>query len=168
MNARTLIHFARCVAASCTLIMLLGAGRTCLGSGHGKAAAAPAHGESAGGHGGHGAEDSGVKGNGIELGQFKIRSDYPAEAQKSTVRFVLYAAIKPEMHDEMDRLVEHHQTKIRDEIITATRLTPLGVFEEPDLTTFRRRIQIRLRRTLPELKVEGLYISDFGLIVKSL
>jgi hypothetical protein len=156
---------------------MLDTGRTCFGSGHGKpakAAKAPADGESGGGHGnqgdhgGHGTEDSGVKGSGIELGQFKIRSDYPAEAQKSTVRFVLYAAIKPEMYDEIDRLVEHHKTKIRDEIITATRLTPLGVFEEPDLTTFRRRIQIRLRRTLPELKVEGLYISDFGLIVKSL
>ena len=68
----------------------------------------------------------------------------------------------------MESLVEHHQTKIRDEIITATRLTPLGVFEEPDLTKFRRRIMIHLRRTLPELAVDGLYISDFGLIVKSL
>jgi len=180
MNTQTLRKFARSVAASATLIMVFAADRTCLGSDHGshgksaKPAKAQAHSESneghGGGHGEHGghAEEPAVKSSGIELGQFKIRSDYPAEAQKSTVRFILYAAIKPELYDEMESLVEHHQTKIRDEIIIATRLTPLGVFEEPDLTTFRRRIIIRLRRTLPDLVVEGLYISDFGLIVKSL
>ena len=164
MSVPALTHIARCVAFSCTLIVLLGGGRTCFG-GHGKAAEGPAHGESAEVKGG---ENSGVKGSGIELGEFKIRSDYPAEAQKSTVRFVLYAAIKPELYDQMQQVVKDHQTKLRDEIITATRLTPLGVFEEPDLTTFRRRILIRLRRTLPQLVVEGFYISDFGLMVKSL
>ena len=115
MCARTLRKLARCFAVSATLVMVLDTGRTCLGSGHGKpakAAKAPAHGESGGGHGGHGRdqgghgghgghgeEPSGVKSSGIELGQFKIRSDYPAEAQKSTVRFILYAAIKPELYD---------------------------------------------------------------------
>ena len=164
MNVRTLRNFAHSCAACGTLIAALGIGRTSF-AGHGKAEEEPSHTESAEAHGG---ENSGVKGNGIELGQFKIRSDYPAEAQKSTVRFVLYAAIKPEHIDEMQHLVEEHQIKLRDEIITATRLTPLGVFEEPNLTTFRRRILIRLRRTLPELAVEELYVSDFGLMVKSL
>ena len=68
----------------------------------------------------------------------------------------------------MKHLVAAHQQKIRDEIITTTRLTPLGVFQEADLATFRRRILIRLRRTLPELGIDRLYVSDFGLIVKSL
>jgi len=105
---------------------------------------------------------------GIMLGEFSIRSDYPAEAQKSTVRFVLYAAVKGDRLVAMDRLVDKNRQKLRDEVITATRLTPLGVFEEPDLKTFRRRILIRLRRTIPDLAVEGFYISDFGLTVKSL
>jgi len=164
MSVLRLHHSLRFFAAGCTLFAALGACRTSL-AGHGKADEGPTHAESAEVKGG---ENSGVKGNGIELGQFKIRSDYPAEAQKSTVRFVLYAAIKPEQIDDMQRLVKQHQTKLRDEIITATRLTPLGVFEEPNLTTFRRRIMIRLRRTLPELAVEQLYVSDFGLMVKSL
>jgi hypothetical protein len=111
------------------------------------------------------ASASGVRG--IELGEFNIRSDYPAEAEKSTVRFVLYAAVKAERLTATDRLVEQHRQKLRDEVITATRLTPLGVFEEPDLKTFRRRILIRLHRTVPEFVVEDLYVSDFGLKVKS-
>jgi len=106
--------------------------------------------------------------HGIKLGEFKIRSDYPAEAQKSTVRFVLYAAVKEDRQADMERVVSHHQEKLRDEIITTTRLTPLGMFEEADLKAFRRRMFVRLHRTVPELVIDDLYISDFGLIVKSL
>ena len=105
---------------------------------------------------------------GIEMGEFSIRSDYPAEAQKSTIRFTLYAAVKSDRLASTNRIVDEHRQKLRDEVITATRLTPLGVFEEPDLKTFRRRILIRLRRTIPEFVVEELYVSDFGLLVKSL
>ena len=142
-----------------------GAGRVCVASSGGH-----------GGHDAHGSEHaeaeelevsaSGI--SGIELGEFKIRSDYPVEAQKSTVRFVLYAAVKGEKSPEMRRLVEKHEQKLRDLIITTTRLAPLAVFEEPDLATFRRRLLIRMRRTLPELVVDDLYVSEFSLIVKSL
>ena len=111
-------------------------------------------------------DDSSV--HGIKLGEFKIRSDYPAEAQKSTVRFVLYAAVKEDRLASMETIVSQHREKLRDEVITATRLTPLGMFEQPDLKAFRRRIFIRLHRTVPELVIDDLYISDFGLIVKSL
>jgi hypothetical protein len=106
--------------------------------------------------------------HGIKLGEFKIRSDYPAEAQKSTVRFVLFAAVKEDRLPAMESIVSQHRQKLRDEVITATRLTPLGMFEEADLKAFRRRIFVRLHRTVPELVIDDLYISDFGLIVKSL
>lgn len=106
--------------------------------------------------------------HGIKLGDFKIRSDYPAEAQKSTVRFVLFAAVKGDHFAAMEEIVDEHREKLRDEVITATRLTPLGVYQEPDLKRFRRRIFVRLHRTVPELMIDDLYISDFGLLVKSL
>jgi hypothetical protein len=106
--------------------------------------------------------------HGIKIGEFKIRSDYPAEAQKSTVRFVLFAAVKGDRLSAMEAIVSEHREKLRDEVITATRLTPLSMFEEPDLKSFRRHIFIRLHRTVPELVIDDLYISDFGLIVKSL
>lgn len=105
---------------------------------------------------------------GVEIGDYRIRSDYPAEAQKCTVRFILYVSVRGDKLAKMDRLIKEHRQKIRDEVITATRLSPLGVFEEPDLKTFRRRILMRFRRTIPELVVEDLFVSDFGLSVKSL
>lgn len=105
---------------------------------------------------------------GLSLGDYRIRSYYPVDAQKSTVRFTLYASIKSDHFEPAERLVEEHREKIRDVILTATRLAPLAVFQEPSLDTFRRRILVRLRREFPQLNVDALYISDFDLVIKSL
>ena len=109
-----------------------------------------------------------AKVRGAELGEFRIRAYYPVEAQKSTVRFVLCATVASERFAETQRIVESRQNKLRDQVITATRMTPLTVFDEPGLESFRRRILMRLRRALPELAIDDLYVSDFQLTVKSL
>jgi len=109
-----------------------------------------------------------VKIRGVELGEYKIRAYYPVDAQKSTVRFVLHAAVATERFAEAQQVVETRRHKLRDEVITATRMTPLAVFDEPGLTSFRRRILVRLRRTLPELPIDDVFVSDFQLTVKSL
>lgn len=128
------------------------------------------------GHGGHHAaaaevEDdiaSDAKIRGVELGEYKTRAYYPVEAQKSTVRFVLFATVPGERFHETQQLVESRQHKLRDQVITATRMAPLAVFDEPGLESFRRRILMRLRRALPELVIDDVYVSDFQLTVKSL
>jgi hypothetical protein len=165
LNFRRFLIGSACLALASWVVpqnRLLAASHAA-GESHGsESAAAPSEGR-------HGEpEQSEVKSSGIKLGEFQIRSDYPAEAQKSTVRFVLFATVAPEHFAEMEVLAEERRQKIRDEIIITTRLTPLGIFQESDLATFRRRILIRLRRTLPELNIEQLYVSDFGLSVKSL
>lgn len=154
-----LLRIGRAVVLTAATLVALGVCRECVAS-HGAAEHEPAEAVE------EATSDS--KTGGIKLGEFRIRSDYPAEAQKSTVKFVLYAAVKGDQSADMKRLVEEHQQKLRDQIITATRLAPLAVFEEPDLATFRRRLLIRLRRVMPELVVEDLYITDFNLLVKSL
>jgi hypothetical protein len=105
---------------------------------------------------------------GLELGEYRIRAYYPVESQKSTVRFVLHAAVASERLAEAERMVENRRHKLRDEVITATRMTPLALFDEPGLTSFRRRILVRLRRMLPELPIDEVFVSDFQLTVKSL
>src|SRR6185295_13366985 len=105
--------------------------------------------------------ESGNAIHGVSLGEYRIRSYYQVDAQKSTVRFTLFATVKGEHFGEMQRLVEEHRQKLRDQVIMATRLAPLTVFQEPDLATFRRRILVRLRRAIPELAIEDLYVSEF-------
>lgn len=171
MLVRASLRFAANVSAAAIVAYALGAGQMCLASEHG----APKHGASKPAeeakHGeGEVAEEDSADANigGIKLGEFKIRSDYPVEAQKSTVRFVLFAAVKAENSAEMRQVVEDHEQRLRDLIITTTRLLPLIVFEEPDLATFRRRLLVRVRRALPQLAVDDLYVTDFSLVVKSL
>jgi hypothetical protein len=105
---------------------------------------------------------------GIELGEFRIRAYYPVQAQKSMVRFVLHANVRGERYAETKRLVQNRQHKIRDQVITATRLVPLAELDQADLASFRRRILLRLRRTLPELEISDVYVSNFELKVQSL
>jgi hypothetical protein len=131
----------------------------------------------ASGHGAHAQPDSedevavdvpGVTIRGVDLGEYRVRANYPVEAQKSTVTFVLHAAVPSENFAEARRLVESRRHRVRDQVITATRMTPLALLDEPGLTSFRRRILLRLRRALPELPIDDVYVSDFQLTVKSL
>ncbi len=109
-----------------------------------------------------------VKTRGIDLGEFRIQSHYPVDVQKSTVRFVLYASVATERYAEMKRLVDAHEHKLRDQVIIATRMTPLAAFDEPGLESFRRRMFLRMRRALPELAIDDVHVSEFQLTVKSL
>jgi hypothetical protein len=129
--------------------------------GHEHAAEAPAAETNA-------ADEAGKAIHGVSLGEYRIRSYYQVDAQKSTVRFSLFATVKDEHFKDVQALVEEHRQKLRDQVIMATRLSPLSVFQEPDLATFRRRVLVRLRRAIPELAIEDLYVSEFDLVIKSL
>jgi hypothetical protein len=132
----------------------------------------------ASGHGsaGHSAEDveaeadeeSDAKIRGVELGEYRIRAYYPVEAQKSTVRFVLFATVSGERYSETRHLVEARRHKLRDQVIITSRQMPLATFDEPELATFRRRILLRLRRALPDLVIDDVYVSEFQLTVQTL
>jgi hypothetical protein len=137
-------------------------------SGHAPAA----HG---GGHG-HGEEpvaevwdaSLGIKDRGVELGEYHIRAYYPVQAQKSTVRFVLHAKVPAERYSDISQVVTSRLNKLRDQVIIATRMMPLALFDEPGLESFRRRILMRLKRAVPELEIDDVLVSDFNLEVQSL
>ena len=149
------------LAAVAVLAVGLGSGRVSFASDHG---AAPAH-----GHGGHSSDvDSASSSTAVELGEYRIRSYYPVQAQKSIVRFMIYATALPDRLAEAQQLAARRRHKIRDQIVAATRMMPLTEFDDPDLKRFRRRILLRLRRALPQLPIEDIYISNFELQVQSL
>lgn len=128
----------------------------------------------ASGHGSHAEpeeaeiDEADAKNHGIELGDFRIRSYYPVQARKSIVRFVLYATAKEGHFAETKQLVQSREHKVRDLVITATRLVPLAEFDEAELSSFRRRILLRLRRAIPELAIKDVFVSEFELKVQSL
>jgi hypothetical protein len=81
---------------------------------------------------------------------------------------VLFATAADENLADARRIAHQRKHKIRDQVIAAARMLPLGEFDEPDLKRFRRRILLRLRRTVPELLLDDVYVSDFQLKVQSL
>ena len=157
MFSRPVLCYACRIAAVAVALTV----RSAVGSSHGHGGEAPAAEEEV-------EEEAGKSTYGVSLGEYRIRAYHQVDAQKSTVRFSLYATVKSENLREIKHLVEEHQQKLRDQIIMATRLAPLAVFQEPDLATFRRRVLLRLRRVLPDLAIEDLYVSEFDLTIKSL
>jgi hypothetical protein len=127
--------------------------------------AAADHGESAAATDDSGASQAAA--GGVALGDYRIRVYHPIEAQKSTVTFTLYAHVARENVSEFALLLEHRRQKVRDQVILATRLAPLVDYDDPVLGDFRQRILLRLRRMLPELAIEDLYVSDFELEVRA-
>lgn len=125
----------------------------------------------ASGGGGHGAaeEEVAVESTtgfrGVELGEFSIRTIRTVPARRHQVSFVLFATIKSEHYKEFDKLYRQRTNKVRDQVIAATRLVPIEDYDDPELTRFRRRILLRLRRTLPELAIDNVFVSDFHLSI---
>jgi hypothetical protein len=110
--------------------------------------------------------ESGI--HGASLGDFRIRAYYPVEAKRSTVTFTLFAVVATENVAEFERLLENRRHKARDQVIVATRLVPLADFDDPELKEFRRRILLRLRRMLPELAIDDIYVSNFQFEVRDI
>jgi hypothetical protein len=150
----------RCAVFAAALAGIVSTAGVSRASGHG----APSHAEE---EPAEAVDYSGLKTRGIDLGEYRIRAYYPVDAQKSTVRFVLHVAVASERYAQLQRLADAHEHKLRDQVITATRMSPLAIFDEPGLESFRRRVYLRLRRALPELAIDDVYVSEFQLTVKT-
>jgi hypothetical protein len=104
---------------------------------------------------------------GIELGKFSLRTHRAVPTQMNRVTFTLYATVPADEAEHFQQLLEHRQNKVRDQVIVATRLVPVEEYDDPEFTKFRRRILLRLRRTMPELMIGGVYVGDFNLVVEN-
>ena len=104
---------------------------------------------------------------GIELGKFSVRTHRAVPAQMNRVSFTLYARVSAEEAKHFAQLLDHRENKVREQVIVATRLVPVEEFDDAEFTKFRRRILLRLRRSLSELTMDDVYVSDFELVVEN-
>ena len=100
------------------------------------------------------------------MGEFQIRTSNSVLSRKDNVVFILHATVKNDDYPAFDRHYRNHKNKVRDQVVTATRLVPIEDYDDPELKKFRRRLLLRLRRALPELPIADVYISDFALSVE--
>jgi flagellar basal body-associated protein FliL len=125
------------------------------------------HSENKAAEGGEGEKKPSAEANGVELGKFSVRMHRAVPTQTNRVSFTLFAALKSEDSKHLQQLLENRQNKVRDQVIMATRLVPVEEYDDAELTKFRRRILLRLRRTMPELMIEDVFVSDFNLVVEN-
>jgi hypothetical protein len=132
-----------------------------------------------GGHGGHGeaapakaeadpvSDPSADGSRAVKLGEFSIRVYHTVSTRKDNVSFILQAVVSKDKYEAFEHIYSHRKNKVRDQVVVATRLVPIDDYDDPELKKFRRRILLRLRRTLPELPIEDVYLSDFSLMSES-
>lgn len=117
----------------------------------------------ASGGGGHAAPaaDEGPAIKAVSLGQYLISDLRAVEGAKLRVSFELYLDADEEHSHELRELVGAYKHRIRSEVITAIRTCEQTDFEEPDLARMRSRVIARLKRALPELPIDKLYVGAF-------
>jgi hypothetical protein len=93
---------------------------------------------------------------------------HTVSSRQDGVSFILYATVKNDDFKHFHQLFANRKVKIRDQVVVATRLVPIEDYDDPELARFRRRILLRLRRTMPELAIDNVYVSDFSLSAKTL
>lgn len=112
-------------------------------------------------------EESADGSRAVKLGEFAVRVYHTISSRKDKVSFVLHAVVNKDNFETFEHYYSHRQNRVRDQIVVATRLVPIDDYDDPELKKFRRRIVLRLRRTLPELPIDDVYLSDFSLSSES-
>jgi hypothetical protein len=101
-----------------------------------------------------------------KLGEFTVKNFRPVEQEQLVIRLAVYAEVAQDDKTRFEALWPSHQQRVRSQIITATRILSPQEFDDPQLQALRRRIYLRLRRTLPDLPIEQIYVSDFSYLVE--
>lgn len=100
------------------------------------------------------------------LGEFVLKDHHPVEQEQVKVFLTLHAEVPHADAARFEKMWPEYEHRVRSQVITATRLvTPLE-FDDPELKALLRRIYLRLRRALPELPIEQVYVSDFSYLVE--
>lgn len=100
---------------------------------------------------------------GFELGSFVLKDYQPIEDITLRLIFTVHASVDEESSKEFSKLLASRSHRVRDQVITAARLSSIEELQDPDLRMLRRRIQLRLKHSLPELHIAGIHLSEFQL-----
>lgn len=98
----------------------------------------------------------------LELGEYSLREVRGAEGEKLRVEFVLYASVDPKFYDQIKTLHKKLKHRVREQVLIAARMCETKDFLEPGLERLKRRIMLRMKRTLPLMRFEALHLYDYS------
>lgn len=103
---------------------------------------------------------------GFDLGEYLIKDLRAAESATTRLSFTLHTSVPGNTAEKFGALLAARRQRVRDQVIISARLSEPEDFRDPELKHFRRRISVRLRRTLPELEIDDVFFSDFRYFVE--
>jgi len=125
--------------------------------------AAPAHGESGGGHGAAAAAPyDPTQPRTFDLGEIYIRNFRPTHNEIANIKFTLHVVFPPGTTDSVIAEVAHWKRRLRDQAITAARSADPEDLAEPKLERVQRIMLLRIKRLPLPQPVTGLYLTDFA------
>ncbi|WP_146398593.1 hypothetical protein [Pseudobythopirellula maris] len=103
---------------------------------------------------------------GVKLGDFRIRDSRATEGIKVRLSFTLFTSVPEDEAEAFRQKLEARRGRLGDAVLVAVRIALPEEFEEPNLARLRRRIQLQVRRGLPGLPINELYVSDFSYLIE--
>lgn len=105
---------------------------------------------------------------GVPLGFYEIQDVHPEQGTKNTISLLLYGSVRAADSAQAEEYSRQREHTIRDQVITAVRVMQDEEFDDPGLDVLRHRIQLRLRRALPQLPLQDVLATEFSYSVKKI
>ncbi len=98
----------------------------------------------------------------IDLGKFNMRELRPIRNQTMEVSFAVHLAWSDSVDEKLAARLEHWRHRLRQQVIICIRTSDPTVLLEPSLAKLRRKIFLRVNRTLKSVIVEEVLFSSFS------
>ncbi len=97
----------------------------------------------------------------FDLGKFKINDLRPTRNETAKLTFTLHLAFSKNLTPSQVAQLEPWKHRLRDQVITAVRISQIKDFQQPDLGRLRRKILIRINRLLQANLTEEVLMTEY-------
>lgn len=97
----------------------------------------------------------------LDLGSFKIHDLRPTRNVTAKLTFSVHLGFSKELSDTQRETLEMWKHRLRDQIITAVRISTIKEFQEADLDRLSRKILIRVNRLFNRKIAEQVLVSEY-------
>ena len=97
----------------------------------------------------------------LDLGNFKINDLRPTRNETAKLTFKLHLVFSEKLSKAQATQLESWKHRLRDQVITAIRITPTKDFQQPDLSHMRRKILIRVNRLFHAKLAEEVLMTEY-------
>lgn len=97
----------------------------------------------------------------VDLGKFQINDLRPTRNVTAKLTFSMHLAFSKELTKKQVEQLEGWKHRLRDQVITAVRISYVKDFQEPDLGRLRRNMLVRVNRIFQANLAEEVLLSEY-------